>query len=67
MLKKAKQKPKSEEDELAEFETLLDKTAKELASTLTKENSEKIVAVEKEIELLKTRWTMKNHIIMDSD
>jgi hypothetical protein len=67
MLKKAKQKAKSEEDELAEFESLIEKTATELAATLTSENGEKIFAAEKEIELLKTRWTMKNHIIMNSD
>lgn len=67
MLKKAKQKPKSEEDELADFEHLIERTATELAATLTKENGEKIVAVEKEIELLKTRWMLKHHIVMDSN
>jgi hypothetical protein len=67
MMKKAKQKPKSEEEEAAEHENLIKKIAMDLANTLTRANSEKILAAEKEIDLLKTRWIMKNHLKMDND
>lgn len=36
-----------------------------MAATLTNKGSEKIVSLEKEIELIKTRWLMKNHLKMD--
>ena len=64
--KKLKQKPKTDEEEAAELESLIAKTAQELGQTLCVE-SEKIKAAEKEIELIKTRWLMQNHLKMDRD
>lgn len=55
--KKLKQKPKTEEEEAAEVEALVEKTAQELGQTLCVD-SEKVKAAEKEIELIKTRWLM---------
>lgn len=66
-LKKSKQKPKTEEEEAQELESLIQKTTAELTQSLTKNNSEKIISAENEIELIKTRWLMKNHIIMDGE
>ena len=45
--------------------TLRSKTITELVTGVTAGGGEKIVAVEKEIELLKTRWLMGNHLRMD--
>ena len=65
--KKSKAKPKTPEEEEEELKLHIEKSAQTLAQFLTKENSEKVVAAEKEIGLLKTRWLMKNHIIMNAE
>jgi hypothetical protein len=66
-LKKSKAKPKTPEEEEEELRNHIEKSSQTLAGLLTRENSEKIIAAEKEIGLLKTRWLMKNHIIMDAE
>jgi hypothetical protein len=63
--KKTKQKPKTEEEEAADLEQLVQKSSQELAQTLT-QGGERLQATEKEIELVKTRWLMQNHIQMDA-
>lgn len=63
--KKTKQKPKTEEEEAADLEQLIQKSSQELAQTLT-QGGERLQATEKEIELVKTRWLMQNHIQMDA-
>ena len=67
-LKKQKgAKPKTEEEEAAELAAHIQKSSIALASTLSKPDSEKIISAEKEIELIKTRWLMQNHLKMDPD
>lgn len=46
------------------MEGLVEKTAQELGATMSGD-SDKVKAAEKEIELIKTRWLMANHLKMD--
>ena len=62
--KKSKQKPKTDEEEEAELQQLIQTTSQELAKVLTE--GTRITTVEKEIDLIKTRWLMQHHIKMDS-
>lgn len=64
--KKSKAKPKTEEEEAEEQQAHIDRCGESLAGLLTGQNSEKLISAEKEIELLKTRWLMQNHIKMDA-
>jgi hypothetical protein len=63
--KKSKAKPKTEEEEAEEFRVHVERIGENLAGLLTRENSEKLISAEREIELTRTRWLMKNHIKMD--
>ena len=64
--KKNKQKVKTDEEEAADLEQLVIKTSQELGKSLSSDE-ERIQAVEKEIELVKTRWLMEHHNTMDGD
>jgi 23S rRNA pseudoU1915 N3-methylase RlmH len=68
--KKTKSKPKTEEEEAEELNQLIAKTAQNLGLLLSGSNdsdSDMVKAAEKEIELVKTRWLMQNHIKMDAE
>jgi hypothetical protein len=65
-LKRSKQKPKTEEEEAAEMDMLVKKTSETLGNSLCLDE-EKIRAAEKELDLIKTRWLMDNHLKMDAD
>ena len=67
--KKTKAKPKTDEEEAEELNQLIAATAKSLGQALVgseDSESDRIKAAEKEIELVKTRWLMQNHIKMDA-
>lgn len=64
-LKKSKQKPKTEEEEEAEMNSLVTKTSETLGNALCTDE-ENIKAAEKELDLIKTRWLMDNHLKMDA-
>lgn len=64
--KRNKQKVKTDEEEAADLEQLIAKTSAEMGKTLS-ERDDKIQAVEKEIELIKTRWLMDQHTKMDGE
>jgi len=55
--KRNKQKVKTDEEEAQDMEMLIQKTGQDLGKTLS-EQEDKVQAVEKEIELIKTRWLM---------
>jgi hypothetical protein len=63
--KKSKAKPKTEEEEAEEIKGLIQKTSHELGTQLSGPDSKKVKVAENEIELIKTRWLMQNHIKMD--
>ena len=63
-LKKLKKKPKTEEEEAKELEEINAKVMECMSQTLVQEETEK---VEREIELVKTKWLMDNHKTMDRD
>ena len=63
--KKSKAKPKTEEEEAEEFAAHVVRIGENLSALLTRANSEKLISAEREIELTRTRWLMKNHIKMD--
>ena len=58
--KRNKQKVKTDEEEAQDMEQLIVKTSQDLGKTLS-EQEDKVQAVEKEIQLIKTRWLMQNH------
>ena len=63
-LKKLKKKPKTEEEEAKELEEINTKVIECLSQTLVQEETEK---VEREIDLVKTKWLMDNHKTMDRE
>merc|ERR1712060_287708 len=63
-MKKLKKKPKTEEEEAKELEELNAKVTEEMTKTLINEETE---VVEREIEFVKTKWLMDNHITMDAE
>ena len=63
-LKKLKKKPKTEEEEAKELEEINTKVIECMSQTLVQEETEK---VEREIELVKTKWLMDNHKTMDRE
>lgn len=63
-LKKLKKKPKSDEEEVAEMETLINKLTENLSHYFI---NNQVDAAQKEIEILKTKWLMENHLIMDRE
>ena len=67
--KRTKAKPKTEEEEAAELEQVISKTAEELGKILSADNgdADAVKAAEREIELIKTRWSMEHHTKMDAE
>ena len=63
-LKKLKKKSKSDEEEVAEMETLINKLTENLSHYFI---NNQVDAAQKEIEILKTKWLMENHLIMDRE
>lgn len=60
-MKKSKKKPKTEEEEAAELQTLVSR----LTENLTHKLLGQIDAAQQEIEIVKTKWLMENHLVMD--
>lgn len=63
-MKKLKKKPKTEEEEVKEHEDIKMKVIEVMSGTLIRDETEKI---EREIEFVKTKWLMDNHITMDNE
>ena len=63
-MKKLKKKPKTEEEEVKEQEDIKMKVIEVMSGTLIRDETEKI---EREIEFVKTKWLMDNHITMDNE
>ena len=63
-MKKLKKKPKTEEEEAKELEDICSKVIESMSNTLAQDETEK---VEREIELVKTKWLMDNHRIMNDE
>lgn len=63
-LKKVKKKPKTDEEEVAEMETLINKLTENLSHYFI---NNQVDAAQKEIEILKTKWLMENHLVMDRE
>lgn len=61
-LKKLKKKPRTDEEEAAELETLITKLSENLSHYFI---NNQVDAAQKEIEILKTKWLMENHLVMD--
>lgn len=63
-MKKLKKKPKTEEEEAKEAEDIKTKVLEVMQTTLVKDETEKI---EREIDFVKTKWLMDNHIKMNEE
>lgn len=63
-MKKNKKKPKTDEEEKKDYEDLKIKIAEKLSKTLMESGLE---AAEKEINIIKTKYMMSHHKIMNED
>ena len=63
-MKKLKKKPKTEEEEAKEAEDIKTKMLEVMQTTLVRDETDKI---EREIEFVKTKWLMDNHITMNEE
>ncbi len=63
-LKKLKKKPKTDEEEAKELEDINSKVLDFMIHNLVHDQTE---LVEREIELVKTKWLMNNHLIMNRE
>jgi hypothetical protein len=61
-LKKLKKKPKTDEEEAQDLLQLVSKVGEHLTGSLFNQ----IDAAQKEIEIVKTKWLMENHLCMDA-
>lgn len=62
--KKSKKKPKTEEEEAKELEDIQAKVVEVMHGILVKDETE---TVEREIEIVKTKWLMDNHVEMNDE
>ena len=62
-LKKTKKKPKTEEEENAELEELKHRVINGMKADLI---NNRVAKAEKDVEIIKTKWLMDNHIKMDA-
>ena len=62
VLKKNKQKPKTEEQEAQELEQIIQSVVDRVVQTTNQVEADKI---ERDIQIIQTKWLMDNHIKMD--
>ena len=61
--KQTKKKPKTDDEEAVELEEIKQKTAAALKNELI---NSKLIKIGRDIDILKTKWLMDNHEVMNS-